>query len=88
MKFQRSVVAAVLLLATCNDDHHGNSTRPESSRAALGVLPAGEIATWTFAGPPLVQAPVWRFLQSAAFDETRKVLMMFGGLFFDYTVNN
>ena len=49
MKLRRSALAALLLLATCNEEHTGNAPGPglESSHAALGVVPASEIATWT-----------------------------------------
>lgn len=80
MKLRTSAVGALLLLATCNEDHPGNAPGPglESSPAALGVVPASEVATWTLIAPP-ADGPVPRFLQTAAFDETRKVLVMFGG---------
>ena len=80
MKPQRNIVGALLLLAACSEDHSSNAprSRPESSHAALGTVPASEIATWTeIAAPPA--SPDATFLQSAAFDETRKVVMMFGG---------
>jgi len=68
----------LLLLATCNEDHPGNRPRLESSRAALGTVPASEIATWTLISPP-AEGPDPRSLQTVAFDESRKVLVMFGG---------
>jgi hypothetical protein len=50
-------------------------------------VPATEVATWTRIGfPPLAESPAPRFLQSAAFDETRKVLVVFGGQM--YNANN
>ena len=79
MKLRRSAVAALLLLATCNEDHPRNGPGFESSHAALGVVPASEVATWTLIPPP-AQGPDPRFLQAAVLDETRKVLVMFGGL--------
>jgi MYXO-CTERM domain-containing protein len=82
MKLRRSTVVALFLLATCNEDHPGNGSRVESSHAALGVIPASEVATWTRVAPPAL-SPDPRFLQTAAFEETRKVLVMFGG----YSVN-
>ena len=68
----------LLLLSTGCDRDPGKRPRVESSRAALGTVPATEKATWTRLGPPA--APDQRYLQAAAFDETRKVLVMFGGL--------
>jgi hypothetical protein len=82
MQLRKSAVPALLLLATCCDRDPGTRPRVESSRAALGTVPATEKATWTRLGPPAV--PVARYLQSAAFDETRKVLVMFGGLTVGY----
>jgi len=55
MKLQRNIVGALLLLATCSEDHSGDTlgSRPESSRAALGTVPGSEIAIWTqIAAPP------------------------------------
>ena len=78
MQLRRNVVPVLLLLSTCCERDQGNRSRVESSRAALGVVPATEKATWTRLGPPAV--PDSRYLQSAAFDETRNVLVMFGGL--------
>ena len=90
MKLLRSALGALFLLATCSENQPGNApgSRVESSRAALGVVPASEVATWKLAGPLPSQAPSWRYLQSAAFDETRKVLMMFGGLSQDPNIPN
>jgi len=64
-----------------HQDHSGDTTGPglESSHAALGVVPASE-------SPPgrAWARPCWALaranMQAAAFDETRKVLVMFGGL--------
>ena len=81
MKLQGSAVVALLLLATCNENNRGTTPGRgvESSHAALGTVPASEVATWTLAGTPPAQSPDPRYLQTAAFDETRKVLVMFGG---------
>jgi hypothetical protein len=73
MKLQRNIVGALLLLAACSEDHSGDTPRSKvgSSHAALGTVPASEIATWTqIAAPPA--SPDATFLQSAVFDETRK----------------
>jgi hypothetical protein len=76
----RLALAALLLLATCSEPNPGNDPRIESAHAALGTVPASESATWTRVDPPPAPSPTPRYLQSAAFDETRKVLVMFGGL--------
>jgi len=80
MRLRRSVLAALLLLATCNEDHLGKTpgSALESSHAALGVVPASEVATWTRIPPP-ADGLTPRSLQTAAFDETRKVVVVFGG---------
>ena len=78
MQLRRSAVLALPLLATCCENDPGDRLRVESSRAAVGTVPATEVATWTRLGPPA--APDSRYLQAAAFDETRKVLLMFGGV--------
>jgi len=85
MKLQGSAVVALLLLATCNENNRGTTPGRgvESSHAALGTVPASEVATWTLAGTPPAQSPDPRYLQTAAFDETRKVLVMFGGQMFN-----
>ena len=69
----------LLLLATCSENGPGNIAPFESSHSALGTVPATESATWTRVGAPTSPTPNPRYLQSAAFDETRKVLVMFGG---------
>jgi N-acetylneuraminic acid mutarotase len=80
MKLRSIVVGALLMLAACTDNQPGRApgARVESTRAALGTVPATEKATWTRVGPP-VPGPDGRYLASAAFDDTRKVLLMFGG---------
>ena len=42
-------------------------------------MPPSEVATWTRVSAPVPLSPGARYLQSAAFDETRNVLVMFGG---------
>jgi hypothetical protein len=81
MKLQRSAAVVLLLFSTCNQDNPANTPGPgvEFSHAALGVVPASEVATWTRIAPSALVSPDPRYLQSAAFDETRKVLVMFGG---------
>jgi hypothetical protein len=72
-------VVALLLLTTCCENDPGNSPRLESSHLALGTVPAAESATWTRIGAPSSPIPNPRYLQAAAFDEDRNVLVMFGG---------
>ena len=85
MKRRNGVIVALLFLATCNQETIDPSVPRQSStpsslgpgRAALGKIPASEVAVWQRAGTDFV--PDGRYLQAAAFDETRKVVVIFGG---------
>jgi hypothetical protein len=78
MKPRNGAVMALLLLATCNEESQVPvSPTVESAREALGKLPASEVATWTKVGSSTI--PDGRYLQATAFDESRKVVVMFGG---------
>ena len=78
MKPRNGAVIALLLLATCNEENQAPvSPTVESAREALGKVPASEVATWQKAGSSTI--PDGRYLQAAAFDESRKVVVMFGG---------
>ncbi len=81
MKLLGRALGAVLLLAACSEEHSsdGLGSRPISSHAALGIVPATETAIWTHVGPPPV-GPSAPYLQAAAFDESRKVVVVFGGV--------
>jgi hypothetical protein len=79
-RLRMGVMAALLLFATCSEPSPSKDPRLESSHAALGTVPATESAAWTRIDVPPPPSPAPRYLQSAAFDETRKVLVMFGGL--------
>ncbi len=72
-------LATLLLLASCSAPSPGNSPRIAFSHQALGIVPPSEVATWTRVSAPVPLSPSSRYLQSAAFDETRNVLVMFGG---------
>lgn len=79
MKPSRGAVAALLLLATCNENSEStHASNVESSRAALGKVPPSENAVWKQVGGSSM--PEGRYLQAAAFDEARKVVVMFGGV--------
>ncbi len=88
MKPLGRAMGAVLLLATCSEEHSsdGLGSRPISSHVALGIVPATETATWTRVGPPSL-GPKTRYLQSAAFDENRKVVVVFGGQTWDPSIS-
>jgi hypothetical protein len=80
MKPRNGALASLLFLATCTEaePNPATSTNSVSPRLALGKVPASEVATWKKVGASVV--PDERYLQAVAFDETRKVLVMFGGL--------
>jgi len=87
MKPRNGAVIALLLLATCNEESQAPvSPTVESAREALGKLPASEVATWTKVGSSTI--PDGRYLQAAAFDESRKVVVMFGGEIFNPNMGN
>jgi hypothetical protein len=79
MKLRNSAAATLLLLTTCSGTDPGSSPRIESSHLALGTVPATESATWTRIGAPSSPLPNPRYMQAAAVDEDRQVLVMFGG---------
>lgn len=71
-------VAALLLLATCNGEQLASQDDAvEPLLKGLGVVPPTEVATWRKSVS--VTAPKGRFLQAVAFDETRQVVVVFGG---------
>lgn len=76
MKARNGAIVALLVLATCND----NSPSPsavEKSHQALGRIPDSEVAAWRRVGASAI--PDGRYLQAAAFDSARNVVVMFGG---------
>ena len=78
MKPRNGAIIALTLLATCSEEaREPNSSNIESARAALGKSPPSESATWQQKGSS--NTPDARYLQSVAYDETRKVVVMFGG---------
>jgi len=82
MKPRNGAVIALLLLATCNEETQSPvSADVESARLALGKLPASEVALWQKLGSS--STPDARYLQAGAFDETRRVFVMFGGQLFN-----
>jgi hypothetical protein len=82
MKLRKGAAVALVLLATCTEEtREPGSTDIEPSQKALGKVPASEVATWQKVGSSSM--PDGRYLQAVAYDETRKVLVMFGGLIFD-----
>jgi hypothetical protein len=77
MRPTKAAIAALLVVATCADPATVTSTSAPSSKTRLGTIPPSEVATWQSAGTP--NSPSRRFLQAAAFDEARKVVVIFGG---------
>ena len=82
MKPRNGAVIALAFLATCSEEsRENNPSNIESARAALGVSPPSESATWQRVGSSTT--PDGRYLQAVAYDETRKVIVMFGGEIYD-----
>jgi hypothetical protein len=79
MKPRNGAIVALFFLATCNEEAVQNDapSKVESAKVALGVVPSSEVAVWQKVGSNTT--PDARYLQAAAFDETRKVVVMFGG---------
>jgi hypothetical protein len=75
---RRGPVIALLFLATCSEDAAQQGGRSiEPAIKSIGKVPPSEAAAWQKAGAS--NTPDGRYLQAAAFDEMRKVLIMFGG---------
>lgn len=74
----RSLVwAGLLLLATCSEADQAPGRALSPALKGLGTPPASEAATWRESVS--TTAPKGRFLQAAAFDETRSLVVVFGG---------
>jgi N-acetylneuraminic acid mutarotase len=74
MKIRHGVLA-LLLSATCVNQP---DEATESAKSALGVLPPTESATWSRVG--FSNLPDGRYAHALAFDETRQVVVVFGGM--------
>ncbi len=78
MKPRTISIVVLLALAACNEESRKDDpSNIESAKAALGLVPPSESALWQKVGSS--STPDGRYLQAAAFDETRKVFVMFGG---------
>ena len=78
MKPRNGAIIALLLLATCNEEtQKDNASNLEPAKVALGKVPSSEVAIWQKVGSSIT--PDGRYLQAAAFDEVRHVVVMFGG---------
>jgi hypothetical protein len=77
MKPRNGAIVALLLLATCNEEAQKDAPSNLEAKVALGVVPPSEVAAWQKVGSSTTPDP--RYLQAVAFDETRKVVVMFGG---------
>ena len=73
MKARHGALALFLSFA-CTDQ----AVPTESAKSALGVLPSTENATWKRVGATTL--PDGRYAHALAFDETRQVVVMFGGM--------
>ena len=82
MKPRLGAIIALVSLATCSEETNDSSPATiESARAAIGVSPPSEVATWQRMAS--ASTPDGRYLQSLAYDETRKLVVMFGGEILD-----
>jgi hypothetical protein len=78
MKPRNGAIIGLAFLATCSEEARDPSKSDiESAHAALGVSPPSEGAVWQKVGSSTT--PDGRYLQAAAYDENRKVVVMFGG---------
>jgi hypothetical protein len=85
MKPQKSAVVALLVLATCTQGSQSdNGSNVESPKVKLGQVPASEVAVWQKVGSST--SPDARYLQASAFDEARKVVVVFGGISYDMSM--
>jgi len=83
MKAKHGAIVALFFIATCNEEAQEPSSPGISAHQALIAKPApSETATWQKVGAANVD-PAGRYLQAVAFDEARKVVVMFGGETYD-----
>jgi MYXO-CTERM domain-containing protein len=71
------VVIVVPFFASCLQGDADSGSPITTARQALGTVPAGEVATWRQVGSQ--GSPAGHLMQAAAFDKTRKVVVVFGG---------
>jgi hypothetical protein len=82
MKPRKGTIVGLLFLATCSGYFTDQRVpAPESSARALGTVPPTEVAVWRRVSTTI--APAGRHLQAVAFDESRRVVVMFGGMTMD-----
>ena len=87
MKRTKVAIVGLLLLATCNEvPPVGKPSNLESSHKALGKVPLSDVATWQQVG--LSTLPRGRELPAVAFDEKRRVVVLFGGSVFDFNTSS
>ena len=79
MKRAIRAIAGLLFLSTCSKDFQDSSpSNCESSQRALGTVPPTEVAVWRKVAA--INLPDGRYLQAAAFDEIRRMVVLFGGI--------
>jgi MYXO-CTERM domain-containing protein len=81
MELRKGAVAGLLCLAMCRQDRVPELSGIEPSQRALGSIPPTEQAVWQRVAE--INLPDRRYLQAAAFDETRRAIVMFGGMAYD-----
>ena len=77
MKARNFVWAMLPFLATCSQGTEAAAPPLEAQAKALGTIPPSEVAAWRQVGSS--GNPDGRFLQAAAFDEKREVVVLLGG---------
>lgn len=77
MLTKRLLLLALPFLATCGEEAGTPNPPVEGQQVALGLIPSSEVATWRQVAAS--GNPDGRFLQAAAYDEKRGVVVMFGG---------
>ena len=76
MRFRNGAFAGLLFLAACRQDSASSNLDP--SQRSLGTVPSTEVAVWQKVAAK--NLPDVRYLQAAAFDDIRRVVVMFGGI--------
>jgi hypothetical protein len=71
-------IAGLFFLTTCSRDLHRDPTKVETTPRALGSVPTTEVAVWQRVA--WTNLPDRRYLQAVAFDQARRVFVLFGGV--------
>ena len=77
MKLRNGAIAELFFLTTCSQGFQ-NPANVEHHERALGSVPPTEVAIWQRVAS--TNLPDRRYLQAVAFDRTRRVFVLFGGM--------